>query len=138
MAYFAEIDVFNIVTQVIKLNDEDTQDSDGNEVESIGAEYLHNGLGGTWVRTSYNTNGGIHSDGGTPFRKNYAGIGFTYDSKKDVFYSPQPFPSWKLGESSCIWKPPVPCPYQYESDGGEEYQGYTWNEDTQSWDEREI
>jgi len=88
---------------------------------------------GTWIQTSYNTRGGIHyspetgePDGGVALRKNYAGIGFTYDAVRDAFYAPQPYPSWTLNEDSCVWEPPV----AYPTDG----EFYNWNEETQSWD----
>tara|TARA_R110000796_G_scaffold240625_2_gene361780 strand:+ start:1060 stop:1434 length:375 start_codon:yes stop_codon:yes gene_type:complete len=86
-----------------------------------------------WVKTSYNTRGGVHydpstnlPDNGTPLRKNYAGVGYTYDKARDAFYQPQPYPSWSLNETSCLWEPPVAMP----DDG----QFYTWNESTTSWD----
>ena len=86
-----------------------------------------------WVKTSYNTRGGVHydpstnlPDNGTPLRKNYAGVGYTYDKARDAFYQPQPYPSWALNETSCLWEPPVAMP----DDG----QFYTWNESTTSWD----
>jgi hypothetical protein len=80
---------------------------------------------GEWIQTSYNTIGGTHTQGGTPLRKNYAGVGFTYDRVLDAFIPPQPYPSWVLNEDTCLWVAPVAYP-----DDGEEYQ---WNEDTQSW-----
>ena len=79
---------------------------------------------GTWVQTSYNTYGGVHKLGGTPLRKNFAGIGDIYDAQKDAFYSEQPFPSWTLNETTCLWEAPVAKP-----DGL-----YTWNETDQTWD----
>jgi len=82
---------------------------------------------GTWVQTSYNTHGGQHILDGTPLRKNYAGIGCTYDSTRDAFYSPQPYPSWTLNETTCLWEPPV----AYPSDD----KMYEWNEETTSWAE---
>jgi hypothetical protein len=92
---------------------------------------------GTWLQTSYNTRGGVHynpetgePDGGVALRKNYAGIGFTYDAARDAFYAPQPYPSWTLNETSCVWEAPV----AYPDDG----QGYIWNEDTQAWDALET
>ena len=88
MAYFAQLNESNVVTQVIAVSDRDTQDESGNEVESIGVKYLSDGFGGIWKKTSYNTHGGVHSLGGTPFRKNYAGIGFTYDAARDAFIEP--------------------------------------------------
>ena len=88
---------------------------------------------GEWIQTSYNTRGGVHynpetgePDGGVALRKNYAGVGFTYDRDKDAFISPQPYPSWTLNEESCLWEAPVAYP--------EDEQLYTWNEDTTSWD----
>jgi hypothetical protein len=81
---------------------------------------------GTWVQTSYNTHGGIHKNGGTPLRKNYAGIGYTYDKLRDAFIPPQNYPSWILNESTCLWEPPTP----YPDDGN----SYEWNEATVSWD----
>jgi hypothetical protein len=92
-------------------------------------EYLDNVVeteAGTWVQTSYNTHGGVHSLGGTPLRKNYAGIGFTYDANKDAFIPPKPFDSWTLNETTCLWEAPV----AYPTDG----QRYTWNETNQTWD----
>ena len=80
---------------------------------------------GKWIQTSYNTYGGVHSDGGTPLRKNYAGIGFTYDATKDAFIAPQPYSSWTLVEDTCRWKAPTAMP-----DDGKDY---TWNEDTTNW-----
>ena len=80
---------------------------------------------GEWIQTSYNTSGGVHSDGGTPLRKNYAGVGFTYDSRRDAFIAPQPYPSWILNEDTCQWDSPVP----YPTDG----LMYEWDEDTTSW-----
>ena len=84
---------------------------------------------GTWIQTSYNTYCGEHSDGGTPLRKNFAGIGFTYDSNRDAFIPQKPFNSWTLNETTCQWESPIP----YPSDN----KDYIWNEETQSWDEIE-
>lgn len=81
---------------------------------------------GQWIQTSYNTYGGVHANGETPLRKNYAGIGFTYDSTRDAFYPPQPYASWVLNDTTCLWEPPVAMP----TDG----QVYNWNEATISWD----
>ena len=81
---------------------------------------------GEWIQTSYNTRGGVHLLGGTPLRKNYAGVGFTYDVDKDAFIPPKPFNSWTLNEDTCLWEAPV----AYPTDG----QDYTWNETNQIWD----
>ena len=120
MAHFAEVDSNNVVVRVLVV---------GDEQEERGQEFLANdlGLGGTWLKTSYNTQGGVHTLGGTPFRKNYAGIGYTYDSVRDAFIPPKPFNSWTLDEETCLWEAPV----AYPSDG----KLYTWDEDNQEWDE---
>lgn len=106
MAHFAEIDALHKVTQVVVLDDKDTQASNGNEEESIGAKYLRDAFGGTWLRTSYNTQMNVHKLGGTPFRKNYAGIGFTYDVERDAFISMKPESDWVLNETTCVWEDP--------------------------------
>jgi hypothetical protein len=82
---------------------------------------------GEWIQTSYNTHGGEHKLGGTPLRKNYAGIGYTYDRTLDAFIPPKPFDSWTLNEDTCLWQAPVPVP--------DIKKLYTWNEETTSWDE---
>lgn len=79
----------------------------------------------SWLQTSYNTHGGQHSLGGTPFRKNFAGVGYTYDIARDAFIPPRPYASWELNEATCLWEPPIPMP----SDG----KPYIWNENTGSW-----
>ena len=107
MSHFAKVKD-GIVTQVIV-----------SEQDFVGTQ------AGTWVQTSYNTYGGQHLLGGTPLRKNYAGIGYMYDSTRNAFYSPQPYASWTLNETTCLWEPPVARP-----DDGKMYE---WNEDTTSW-----
>jgi len=82
---------------------------------------------GQWIQTSYNTHGGEHTLGGTPLRKNFAGIGYTYDKEKDAFIPPQPFPSWTLNETTCLWESPV----AYPDDG----KMYIWNESITNWTE---
>ena len=82
---------------------------------------------GQWLQTSYNTHGGVHTLGGTALRKNYAGVGFTYDSTRDAFIPPKPYASWTVNEDTCLWD----CPVAYPSDG----KNYTWDEDTQQWNE---
>ena len=78
-----------------------------------------------WVQTSYNTRGGVHVLGGTPLRKNYAGVGYTYDATRDAFIPPQPYPSWTMSEDTCLWSAPTPMP----TDG----KIYKWDEPTLSW-----
>ena len=80
-------------------------------------------------RTSYNTIGGVHQNGGTPFRKNYAGVGYTYDPVRDAFYAPQPYESWTLNEDTCLWE----CPVVYPEQDDENPISYYWKEDTQEW-----
>ncbi len=123
MAHFAEIDADNTVVRVLVV---------GDDQENRGQEFLANdlGLGGTWNKTSYNTVGGVHQNGGTPLRKNYAGIGYTYDAQRDAFIPPKPFPSWNLDESSCLWEAPI----DYPSDG----KSYTWDEENITWTENEV
>ena len=119
MAHYSFLNMQNIVTEVIVGKDETDGPTNwemhyGNIREQV------------CKRTSYNTRGGVHSEGGTPFRKNYAGIGYTYDFARDAFIPPKPFDSWTLNENSCLWEAPV----AYPNDG----QRYEWNEETTSWD----
>ena len=115
MAHFAKIGLNNIVTDVLVVANRETIDSNGVEHESIGIEFLKNLTGyATWVQTSYNGK----------IRKNYAGIGYTYDSQRDAFIAPQPFPSWVISEGTCQWAAPIPMP----TDGF-----YSWDESTTSW-----
>lgn len=125
MAHYALIDGDNVVTQVITGRDEDDNVVDGvtYDWEEHYGEF-HNCL---CKRTSYNTSAGEHKYGGTPFRKNYAGIGYTWDAGRDAFIPPKPFESWTLNEDTCLWNAPV----AYPTDGGL----YAWNEAEQSWDE---
>ena len=113
MSHFAKVEN-SIVTQVI-VAEQDVIDS---------------GLFGTgWIQTSYNTSGGQHPEG-RPLRKNYAGIGYTYDSGRDAFIPPKPFASWTLNETSCLWEAPMPMP----TDG----KHYSWNEEQLAWVESAI
>ena len=116
MAHFAKLDENNVVTQVIVVANSDTSDASGVEKEHIGAAFCEKLFGGTWKQTSYNGN----------MRKNYAGIGFTYNADIDAFVPPQPFASWTLNNDTAQWEAPVAMP----DDG----QMYTWNEETTSWD----
>lgn len=112
MAHFAQVDSNGLVTNVLVI-EQDVIDS---------------GLFGdpaTFIQTSYNTVAGEHVLGGTPLRKNFASIGFTYDQERDAFIPPKDFPSWVLNEQTCRWEPPTPMP----NDG----KLYTWNEETVSW-----
>ena len=110
MSHFAKVEN-GIVTQVLVI-EQDMIDSG------------HFGHASLWKQTSYNTHGNQHPEG-RPLRGNYAGIGYTYDEEHDVFYAPQPFPSWTLSHTTWLWEPPVP----YPNDG----QPYNWDETTKSW-----
>jgi len=120
MAHYAFLDENNIVTEVITGKDEGEE---GRDWEQWYGEFR----GQTCKRTSYNTIGGVHTKGGTPFRKNYAGIGYTYRSDIDAFVAPQPFASWILNNDTAQWEPPTPMP----TDG----KMYSWDEATTSWSE---
>ena len=122
MAHFAELDQFNKVKRVIVVDNKDTADVAGVEKEYIGAAFCEKLFGGTWKQTSYNGN----------FRKNYAGIGYSYDADRDAFIPPKPYASWILDELSCQWKAPVAMPA--DAGTGEPPKRYTWNEATTSWD----
>lgn len=115
MAHFAKVEN-GVVTQVIVAEQ----------------DFINTGLVGDpsmWIQTSYNTHGGHHPDG-RPLRKNYAGVGYTYDADRDAFIPPKIYPSWVLNESTCLWDPPVPMPVDGKT--------YKWNEETLSWDEVET
>lgn len=116
MAHYAFLDENYIVTEVIVGNDESEKDWEAHYGQFRGQ---------VCKRTSYNTRGGIHLEGGTPFRKNYAGIGYSYDPQLDAFIPPKPFPSWQLNESTCFWEPPVPMP--------EDGEFYDWDEVSGQW-----
>jgi hypothetical protein len=127
MAYFAQLNEENLVTQVIAVANQEILNEQGQESEQKGIDFCTNLLGGTWKQTSYNTQAGQHTLGGTPFRKNYAGIGFKYDEGRDAFIAPKPFSSWLLDETTCRWKAPVDMPVDDKR--------YTWDEETTSWKE---
>ena len=124
MASFAKIGLNNKVLEVLSVH------NDVATTEQAGADFLNNLLNTNdiWKQTSYNTVGGVHKLGGTPFRKNHAGIGYTYDEDKDAFIAPKPYTSWILNETTCIWEAPT----AYPTDG----QKYDWNEETTTWDLR--
>ena len=128
MASFAKLNN-NIVERVESVVNEVLKDSNGIEQENIGIEFLktlYNESNAIWKQTSYNTHGGVHSNGGTPFRKNHAGIGYTYDANRDAFISPKPYNSWILNEQTCNWEAPV----VYPTDGSR----YKWNEEILNWE----
>ena len=119
MAHYAKVNSNNIVEEVFKFSDNDFPSIELPE-------------GYQWVKTSFNTIGGVHldpntnqPDNGIPFRKNYAGAGYIWDPERDAFYPPKPYASWTLNETSCLWEPPTPRP--------DNEQDWLWDEDTQSW-----
>ena len=103
MAVFAELDANNVVLRVISVSNDVLMDEQGNEVEQKGIDYCHSRLGGIWIQTSKNTFGNRHLEGRIPFRKNYAGIGFTYDPQRDAFIAPQPEGNFVFDEETCVW-----------------------------------
>ena len=121
MAHFAKLGTGNIVEKVEVVHNNVAT------TEQAGVDFLNNlyKTNDIWKQTSYNTSGGVHSLGGTPFRKNYASIGYTYDQTRDAFIPSKPFNSWVLNETTCLWESPV----AYPNDG----QSYKWNEQNQSW-----
>lgn len=131
MAHYAFINTDNIVVEVITGIDESETETLPEEFDSWEAFYQTQRDALVCKRTSYNTRGGEHLFEGTPLRGNYAGIGFTYDETNDVFYEPQPFPSWTLNETNWMWEAPVPKP-EFDEDNP---IFYVWNETEQTWDE---
>ena len=127
MASFAKIGLNGKVIEVLSIVNEVLHDSNGIEQEVIGIDFLTKLTGyPVWKQTSYNTHGGVHDNGGTPLRKNHAGIGYTYDEDRDAFIPKKPFNSWILNESTCQWQPPITYP--------QDNNRYRWNEQNQSWD----
>jgi len=122
MAHFAQINETNIVAQVIVADQ----------------EVINTGLFGdpaSWIQTSYNTYGGMHKLGGTPLRKNFAGIGYTYDRERDAFIPPKPYNSWVMDEDTCLWNPPIPYPADGKRSPTDEGKAYKWNESITNWEE---
>jgi len=115
MAHFAELDKDYNVVRVIVVDNNDILDENGNESEEIGIDFCTQLLGGIWKQTSYNAN----------FRKNYAGIGYTYDQGRDAFIAPKPFSKWILNEDTCQWESPLPRPDE---------PGYSWNDESGEWE----
>ena len=129
MAHFAKLGKGNKVLRVEVISNEVAT------TEQAGVDFLNNlyGTNDVWKQTSYNTIAGVHKLGGTPFRKNYAGVGFRYDQVLDAFIPVKPFNSWVLNETTCQWEAPIERPTLTEEqiDNGNEYR---WNEDNQTWD----
>ena len=122
MAHFAQIDTNNIVINIIVVHNNELLDQNDNEVEQKGIDFCKSlfGQDTNWIQTSYNGN----------FRKNYAGIGYTYDQQRDAFISPKPYNSWILNTDTCRWEAPIPMP----TTELEENQCYSWNESIVNWE----
>jgi hypothetical protein len=131
MASFAKIGLNSKVIEVLSVVNEVLHDSNGIEQEVIGIDFLTKLTGyPVWKQTSYNTHGGVHSSGGTPLRKNHAGIGYTYDETRDAFIPPKKYNSWILNETTCHWNAPVAMPTIELEDN----QYYSWNESIINWE----
>lgn len=116
MAHFARIDENNIVQEVVVTS---------NDKPNEGYDWLLDRFGGTWIQTSYNTRGGEHLLGGTPMRKNFASVGYTYDEELDAFIPPKPFDGWVLNKDTCLYEPPIPMP--------EDGKIYDWDRESSTW-----
>ena len=133
MGYYAQLDEENKVVNVITIANSAMVDADGNESEAVGIAFLlKNPKREGWIlkQTSYNTRGGEHILGGTPFRGNYCGVGWSYDSELDIFLPPKPYPSWVANGETCVWEAPIPMPDDASPD-----KPYGWNEDSGAWEE---
>ena len=140
MAYFAKLGTGNIIETVISINNSVITDANGVEQEQLGVDFI-NKLYNTrdvWKKTSYNTFAGKHNLGKTPFRKNYAAIGYSYDQQRDAFIAPKPFNSWVLNEDTCLWQAPIPYPITNTKNkinefGNPQNDLYRWNETNLTW-----
>ena len=140
MAHFAKLGVGNIVEQVIVVS------NDIATTEQAGIDFLNNlyKKNSVWKQTSVNTYKGVHNNGGTPLRKNFAGIGYIYDEDRDAFIPPKLFNSWILNEDTCLWEAPVPCPETYDlgllsvDNITPLKDPYKWNEQTLSWEKLKL
>ena len=132
MAHFAELDENNIVQRVIVVHNSKLVNSEGVEFEGFGVDFCKSlfGQDTIWKQTSYNTKAGEHIEGRTPLRKNYAGIGWTYNEDIDGFVPPKPYDSWLLNEDTGLWDPPVPHPPR---DSDLDFRYWYWDEGTQQW-----
>ena len=124
MAHFAKLGIGNIVEQVISINNAVITDANGVEQEQLGVDFINKlyNTNNVWKQTSYNNN----------IRKNYAGVGYTYDSNRDAFIAPKPYNSWILNEQTCLWDAPVARP-ELTQEQIDNNQYYTWDEENQSW-----
>jgi hypothetical protein len=138
MAHFAKISETNEVLTVLTLNNVDMLNSENVETETVGQQYLeqhNNWPAHLWIQTSYNTYNNTHKNGGTPFRGNYAGIGYTWDEDDQIFWPKKPYASWVKHNESASWKSPIgDAPDDLTDEEKAEGTHYVWNEVGQSWD----
>ena len=143
MAHFAKLGSNGKVIQVLTLNNNDMLNADGVEDETVGQQYLelhNNWPAQMWIQTSYNTSGGVHKDGGTAFRGNYAGIGYTWDEDDQIFWPKKPHASWVKNNSEARWQSPIGDAPELTTEQSSQNQAkthfwiYNWNEEGQSWD----
>ena len=138
MAHFAKLGANSKVIQVLTLNNSDMLNADGVEDEAVGQQYLerhNNWPAQMWIQTSYNTSSGTHKSGGTPFRGNYAGIGYTWYEDNNIFYGKKPYASWVLNTSDAQWHSPIgDAPDDLTDEEKAARTHYVWNEGTGAWD----
>ena len=143
MAHFAKLGGMGKVIQVVVVDDKDMLNADGVEDESVGQQFLERTFDWAaqmWVQTSYNTIKNTHRLGGTPFRGNYAGIGFIWDEDNQIFWPKKPYPSWVKDLNTASWKSPIgdipelTAEQVSQNEAGDHLWDYNWNEDNQSWD----
>ena len=143
MAHFAKLGANSKVIQVLTMDNDKMLNADGVEDETVGQQYLelhNNWPAQMWIQTSYNTSGGQHKLGGTPFRGNYAGIGYTWDEDDQIFWPKKPYASWVKHNDSASWKSPIgdaPALTEEQTSQNEantHMWHYAWNEETQAWD----
>jgi len=137
MAHFAKIGLNGKVLQVLTLDNKDMLNADGVEDEKVGQQYLqqhNNWTAEMWIQTSYNTYKNQHKNGGTPFRGNYAGIGYTWDEDNQIFWSKKPYPSWVKHIATASWKSPIGDAPELTQEEKDNNSYYEWNEENQSWD----
>ena len=143
MAHFAKLGSNGKVIQVLTLNNGDMLNADGVEDETVGQQYLelhNNWPAQMWIQTLYNTQGNQHKLGGTPFRGNYAGIGYTWDEDDNIFWPKKPYASWVKDMTTASWKSPIgdapalTAEQTSQNEAGTHRWGYEWNESNQSWD----
>ena len=142
MAHFAKLGMNGKVIGVHVVNDSDILNAEGVEDEKVGQQFLerlHGWPASMWIKTSYNTTGGVHKLGGTPFRGNYAGIGCIWDEDNNIFYGKKPYASWVLNTSDAQWHSPIgDAPEDLTAEEIAAGTRYVWNEDTKAWNKTTL